>query len=137
MAFFFRFQTNILQLTLHCNLQRGNKSFNEYNLTIFFAPNTVHSDKNIQSGQHDSAEDARIALLLYKRYRELQAEGPDTVRASISELYETGRRHGWKVPDVTVSETPAWADTDNMWTGQGHDSEDDILDQTPGFFESQ
>ncbi|XP_070210409.1 PAN2-PAN3 deadenylation complex catalytic subunit PAN2-like isoform X2 [Littorina saxatilis] len=94
-------------------------------------------DKNIQSGQHDSAEDARIALLLYKRYRELQAEGPDTVRASISELYETGRRHGWKVPDVTVSETPAWADTDNMWTGQGHDSEDDILDQTPGFFESQ
>lgn len=101
---------------------------------------SVPADKNIQSGQHDSAEDACIALLLYERYRQLKSEG--TIHATISELYETGRRLGWKVPDVKLSESPGWAGPDrldmndpNMWTGH-QDSEDDILDQSAGYFES-
>ena len=101
----------------------------------------VAAEKNIQSGQHDSAEDACIALLLYERYRQLKAEG--TIHATINELYETGRTLSWKVPDVKPSESPGWSGQDrldmndpNMWTGP-HDSEDDILDhQAAGFFES-
>ena len=98
------------------------------------------TDQNIQSGQHDSAEDALIALLLYKRYCELRAEGPETIHANISELYETGRKLAWKVPpNIKLSESPVWPGPDmsdpSMWTGP-QDSEDDILDQTPSFFES-
>nr|KAG5693513.1 hypothetical protein BaRGS_006215 [Batillaria attramentaria] len=44
------------------------------------------TDKNIQSGGHDSAEDARTALQLYLRYRELSAEGPDKAKTAIKEL---------------------------------------------------
>ena len=101
---------------------------------------SVAADKNIQSGQHDSAEDACTALLLYERYRQLKAEG--TIHSTINELYETGRRLGWKVPDVKLSESPGWTGQDrldmndpNMWTGP-QDSEDDILDQSVGYFES-
>ena len=99
-------------------------------------PAVCDSDKNIQSGQHDSAEDARMALLLYKRYCDLQQQGSEVLKASISELYETGRRMGWKVPEVTVSQSQPWGPGDlgdqTMWTAT-HDSEEDILDPGQGF----
>jgi len=51
----------------------------------------------IQEGAHDSAEDARMALLLYRKYQELEA--CNSVAKSLQQLYETGRGCGWQIPD--------------------------------------
>jgi len=51
----------------------------------------------IQSDMHDSAEDARAALLLYRKYEELQQLG--TLDQSLQELYEVGKKVQWKVPN--------------------------------------
>lgn len=51
----------------------------------------------IQSETHDSTEDARAALQLYRRYKQLEEEGK--VADALSELYETGKILNWKVPD--------------------------------------
>ena len=51
----------------------------------------------IQEGAHDSAEDARTALLLYRKYRELEAR--NAVAESLQQLYETGRSCSWQIPD--------------------------------------
>lgn len=51
----------------------------------------------IQSVTHDSTEDARAALQLYRRYKQLEAE--NKVGVALSELYEVGQVHNWRVPD--------------------------------------
>ncbi len=48
-----------------------------------------------QSTVHDSVEDARTALLLYRRYLALQAAGD--LPKVLEELYAEGRASGWKV----------------------------------------
>jgi PAB-dependent poly(A)-specific ribonuclease subunit 2 len=48
-----------------------------------------------QSSIHDSVEDARTALHLYKKYVELQRS--NSVAAALEELYALGRASGWKV----------------------------------------
>ena len=53
----------------------------------------------IQKESHDSCEDARTALLLYRKYQELKARGPGVVEEMLQELYESGRRYNWKVPE--------------------------------------
>ncbi|XP_033221398.1 PAN2-PAN3 deadenylation complex catalytic subunit PAN2 isoform X2 [Belonocnema kinseyi] len=53
--------------------------------------------KKIQSETHDSVEDARAALELYHKYKELQSRG--TLAESLKELYSIGTRLSWKVPD--------------------------------------
>ncbi|XP_076473089.1 PAN2-PAN3 deadenylation complex catalytic subunit PAN2-like isoform X2 [Babylonia areolata] len=94
-------------------------------------------EKNIQSGQHDSAEDARIALMLYQRYCQLRAEGPDVLKTSIMELYETGRKMAWKVPDMPVSDAEPWNVPDPsdpaMWAGAPEYEYEE--DQLQGFYE--
>jgi PAB-dependent poly(A)-specific ribonuclease subunit 2 len=50
----------------------------------------------IQSVTHDSIEDARTALQLYLRYREIELKG--NVTATLKELYEVGERLQWQVP---------------------------------------
>ncbi|CAH1395057.1 unnamed protein product [Nezara viridula] len=50
----------------------------------------------IQSETHDSIEDARAALGLYKKYLELEAQG--ILRSSLEEMYSAGKAMHWKVP---------------------------------------
>lgn len=51
--------------------------------------------KKIQSETHDSTEDARAALELYRKYKELESCG--TLRETLKELYEIGTQLQWKV----------------------------------------
>ncbi|XP_034247710.1 PAN2-PAN3 deadenylation complex catalytic subunit PAN2 isoform X2 [Thrips palmi] len=52
----------------------------------------------IQSVTHDSVEDARAALQLYKKYKEIDAQGK--LKDTLIDLYRVGNQHQWKVPGV-------------------------------------
>jgi len=49
---------------------------------------------NIQANVHDSVEDARTALRLYLKYRQLVEEG--TFQEKLEELYNWGKQYGWE-----------------------------------------
>lgn len=58
-------------------------------------------DLNIQGETHDSIEDARTALQLYRKYLELSHNGgKEEFRKVLKALYEKGRKQDWKVPDI-------------------------------------
>ncbi|KAK2825541.1 hypothetical protein Q7C36_019468 [Tachysurus vachellii] len=56
-------------------------------------------DLNIQGETHDSIEDARTALQLYRKYLELSRGGQEEFRKVLKGLYEKGRKQDWKVPE--------------------------------------
>lgn len=51
--------------------------------------------KKIQSETHDSTEDARAALELYHKYKELESSGK--LHEALKELYTIGNDLQWKV----------------------------------------
>ena len=53
-------------------------------------------EEQIQLDEHDSIEDARTALLLYRKYLEFEAQG--VVDLKLRELYEEGRALNFKPP---------------------------------------
>lgn len=52
--------------------------------------------EDIQQDTHDSIEDARMALKLWKKYQEFKDAG--IVAHMLEEVYREGRRHGFKPP---------------------------------------
>jgi len=56
----------------------------------------------IQSGSHDSVEDAHTALRLLCRYEELRAN--EELTKTLNELYEEGKRLNWKIPEEEKEE---------------------------------
>ncbi|KAG8827255.1 poly(A)-specific ribonuclease [Serendipita sp. 399] len=59
--------------------------------------------QDIQQDTHDSIEDARSALLLYKAFQ--QMEGEQTFDAKLEEIYRAGRENNWKPPSASASGT--------------------------------
>lgn len=53
--------------------------------------------ETIQSETHDSIEDAKTALRLYRKHEELEKRGE--INAALTELYEVGKKYNWKVPE--------------------------------------
>ncbi|RKP14656.1 ubiquitin carboxyl-terminal hydrolase-domain-containing protein [Piptocephalis cylindrospora] len=53
-------------------------------------------DQHIQTGNHDSIEDARTALAIYHKYLELEAEG--TFEQILEDIYVQGWKYNWKPP---------------------------------------
>jgi len=52
--------------------------------------------ENIQTDTHDSIEDARTALRLYKAYHRFEEEG--SFDQKLDELYRDGKKHNWRPP---------------------------------------
>lgn len=46
---------------------------------------------------HDSIEDAKTSLLLYRKYRAVAAEGPEKLNAVLQDLYAYGNRNNWTI----------------------------------------
>lgn len=65
-------------------------------------------DLKIQGETHDSIEDARTALQLYRKYMELSNGGlePEEFRKVLKGLYEKGRKMDWKVPEPEGQSSP-------------------------------
>eukprot|EP00079_Xenopus_tropicalis_P010054 XP_002934576.2 PREDICTED: PAB-dependent poly(A)-specific ribonuclease subunit PAN2 [Xenopus tropicalis] len=65
-------------------------------------------DLKIQGETHDSIEDARTALQLYRKYLELSRNGtePENFRKVLKGLYEKGRKMDWKVPEPEGQSSP-------------------------------
>ncbi|KJH42647.1 exonuclease [Dictyocaulus viviparus] len=58
--------------------------------------------EKIQFGIHDSVEDARVALKLFRKWQELSRDG--TLDSVLTSLYTTGKQMGWRV-DHTPSKS--------------------------------
>uniref|UniRef100_A0A8C7FVB6 Poly(A) specific ribonuclease subunit PAN2 n=1 Tax=Oncorhynchus kisutch TaxID=8019 RepID=A0A8C7FVB6_ONCKI len=71
-------------------------------LAWYFLGKSLYSFTTVR---HDSIEDARTALALYRKYLELSCGGAiDEVRKVLKGLYEKGRKLDWKVPDCDTGD---------------------------------
>ncbi|VDL84733.1 unnamed protein product [Nippostrongylus brasiliensis] len=59
--------------------------------------------EKIQVGIHDSVEDARIALKLFRKWEELSKDG--TLDSVLNSLYTTGKQMGWRVDHAPPSKS--------------------------------
>lgn len=57
-------------------------------------------DQNVQTGNHDSIEDARTALFLYNKYQELVREGK--FEQTLAHIYSEGKKYNFKPPPVVI-----------------------------------
>jgi PAB-dependent poly(A)-specific ribonuclease subunit 2 len=48
----------------------------------------------LQATTHDAIEDARTALSLYEKYKQLQADG--SFDTKLAEMYNWGKQYGWE-----------------------------------------
>lgn len=51
----------------------------------------------LQDEIHDSIEDAKTSLLLYRKYKAIAAEGPERLNAVLQDLYAFGNRNNWTI----------------------------------------
>ena len=56
--------------------------------------------ERVQKGNHDSIEDARTALLLYKKYVELNQKSTNEFEKMLNFVYEEGNRLKYRVPEL-------------------------------------
>lgn len=56
----------------------------------------THTELHVQDGAHDSAEDAKTALQLYRVYQRLQHD--QRLQESLGKMYDAGRKLNWQVP---------------------------------------
>jgi len=69
-------------------------------------------EENIQAETHDSIEDARSALRLYKAYHKFEEDG--TFDEKLEELYREGKANNWKPPQASVSPPPVETPTPRL-----------------------
>ncbi|TDL27635.1 hypothetical protein BD410DRAFT_782767 [Rickenella mellea] len=65
--------------------------------------------QNIQQDTHDSIEDARSALMLYKAFQEFESQG--IFDEKLDELYREGKQYNWKPPPAPGSSSPPTSNT--------------------------
>ena len=61
----------------------------------FLACHLLNAD--IQDEIHDSIEDAKTALLLYRHYEEVNSQGKDYLMKALKELYTIGNNSNWTI----------------------------------------
>jgi hypothetical protein len=54
-------------------------------------------NEHIQDEIHDSCEDSRVALDLYRKYEETIAQGWDHLQSILYELYQFGNKTNWTI----------------------------------------
>jgi len=77
-----------------------NPSIDVYIDSVIHLLSIIIAGLTIQSETHDSTEDANTALQLYRKYEQFSAKGE--FRKVLKQLYEDGRKSGWKVEEKTT-----------------------------------
>jgi len=74
----------------------------------------------IQDDIHDSIEDARTALLLYRHYEEVKAKGPQCLQSTLNDLYAFGNSTNWTIGLDRLPESPVAPRKHPLGRGRGY-----------------